>query len=54
MWTDVIFEPPALIGTMLENNWIQCPQCADAYEIAAGRPWVVCEHCERLVKRNTP
>ena len=51
IWTDTILDPPPLVGTPIGNDWIQCPQCADAYEMGPNRRWLLCEPCGRLVEK---
>lgn len=51
-WIRTAIVPEPLIGTILEAEWIQCPQCTDAYAISAEQIWVICEPCGRLVMRG--
>ena len=49
-WSEVASDEPPLKGIKLDDNWIQCPRCMDAFRIGS-RGLYFCEPCKRLVRK---
>ena len=49
VWRMSQFSPAPLVGVLIESDWLQCPECSDAFQLRPPKRLYICPSCDRLV-----
>ena len=50
VWRTLQLDPPPLFGAIIESDWLQCPECCDAFPLRPPKHLYICPSCQRLVR----
>ena len=51
VWHSTRIDPAPKKAVGLADDWVQCPQCTESYEVEAGQELVLCKPCSCLLQR---
>ena len=50
VWTRTETDPPARPGRFIDADWLQCPECANAWQIGGQQPFIICRECKTIIR----